>query len=146
MPDRMPDRMQGKMPGKNGYIIFTGIFFPSPGFFFPAEFLQTGVPRQASKQGREPASKQGREPASQRASKQASKQAREQAREPASKQSFFEHCQQGTARARFFRFVGLSENRRSRICLNLRVNPHIGSIQKRVLWVSPIFRHTHMPM
>ena len=69
----MPDRMQDKMPGKNGYIIFTGIFFPSPGFFIPAEFSQTGVPRQASKQGREPESKQGREPASQRASKQASK-------------------------------------------------------------------------
>ena len=52
----------------------------------------------------------------------------------------------GHGKGPLFRFVGLSENRRSRICLNLRVNPHIGSIQKRILGVSPIFRHTHMPM
>ena len=85
----MPDRMQDKMPGKNGYIIFTGIFFPSPGFFIPAEFSQTGVSRQASKQTRKRASEQARKGASEPASEQAGKQASKGASKGASEQTIF---------------------------------------------------------
>ena len=85
---------------------FYCFFFPSPGdFFFPAKFLQTGVPRkqgskQASKQARQGASEQARTGASKQASQQASQLASQPASKGASERASRQARQQASKQAR----------------------------------------------